>query len=154
GDWTLFSAQGISYDQKGVYQAAQASYARALALKPDEPAVLNNNALSHMLSGDLDGAEKLLRQASPFAAAYPRIAQNLALVESLKAGRPARPMTAAAAAPPVPAAAAAAEQVAAPSPEPVQSAVLPPPAPPADIVASVPEIPVELPKPSAPPVVV
>jgi Flp pilus assembly protein TadD len=128
GDWTLFSAQGIAYDQKGSYQAAQASYTRALALKPGEPAVLNNDALSHVQSGDLDGAEKLLREASPFAADFPRIAENLAFVQSLKSARPVQPM-AAAAAPPVAAAAvpAPAEQVAAPSPAPVSPVVLPPP---------------------------
>jgi Flp pilus assembly protein TadD len=143
GDWTLFSAQGIAYDQKGSYRAAQASYAKALSLKPGEPAVLNNDALSHVQSGDLDGAEKLLREASPFAAQFPRIAENLALVQSLKSARPVQPM-AATAAPPVVAAAvpAPAEQVAAPSPAPVPPVVLPPPAPlpPAQAEASPPEI--------------
>jgi Flp pilus assembly protein TadD len=83
-DWTLYSAQGMAYDQKTNYRAAQASYARALVLKPGEPSILNNAALSYMQAGDLDNAEKLLRQAPSDGPNYPRIAQNLALVQSLR----------------------------------------------------------------------
>ena len=57
-DWSLFSAQGVAFDQKGEYLAAQKSYDRALALKPGDPTVLSNAALSHVQTGDLDGAEK------------------------------------------------------------------------------------------------
>ena len=104
-DWTLFSAQGVAYDQKGNYKAAQASYARALALKPGEPTVLNNDALSHALSGDLDGAEELLRSAGPAAQSDPRLAKNLELVRSLKEARAgmAAPVLAQAAVKPAPA---------------------------------------------------
>jgi Flp pilus assembly protein TadD len=84
-DWTLYSAQGVAYDQKTEFDRARISYGRALALKPGEPAVLNNAALSRMQAGDLDGAEKLLLEAQPKGAADPRIAENLALVKSLKA---------------------------------------------------------------------
>jgi Flp pilus assembly protein TadD len=90
GDWTLYSAQGMAYDQKANYREAQASYARALVLKPGEPTILNNAALSYMQAGDLDNAEKLLRQAPPGSPDYPRIAQNLALVQSLRAAQPAK----------------------------------------------------------------
>ena len=89
-DWTLYSAQGMAYDQKANYHAAQASYARALVLKPGEPTVLNNAALSYMQAGDLDSAEKLLLQAPPGSPDYPRIAQNLALVQSLRAAQSAK----------------------------------------------------------------
>src|SRR5207253_10660229 len=94
------------------YQAAMTSYSRALALKPGEPSVLNNAALSRMQAGDLAGAEKFLMQAAPGAAEFPRISENLALVESLKAARalapapietaPAMPAAAAVAATPAP----------------------------------------------------
>src|SRR5258706_4693141 len=87
-DWSLFSAQGVAYDQKGEYLAAQAAYGRALLLKPGDPTVLSNAALSHVQTGDLDGAEALLLQASPSSAEFPRIASNLALVRSLKNSRP------------------------------------------------------------------
>jgi Flp pilus assembly protein TadD len=84
GDWTLYSAQGAAFDQEGKYLSAQASYARALELKPGEAAVLNNNALSHMQAGDLDGAENLLRQVSPQSPDYARITKTLALLQTLK----------------------------------------------------------------------
>jgi Flp pilus assembly protein TadD len=87
-DWSLFSAQGVAYDQKGEFLAAQAAYGRALQLKPGDPTVLSNAALSHVQTGDLDGAEALLMQASPSSAEFPRIASNLALVRSLKNSRP------------------------------------------------------------------
>jgi thioredoxin-like negative regulator of GroEL len=87
-DWSLFSAQGVAYDQKGEYLAAQAAYGRALVLKPGDPTVLSNAALSHVQTGDLDGAEALLMQASAYGAEFPRIVSNLALVRSLKSSRP------------------------------------------------------------------
>ncbi len=86
-DWSLYSAQGVAYDQQAQYRAAQTFYARALSLKPGEPTVLNNAALSHMQAGDLAAAEKLLAQIGSGAADYPRIAQNLALVQSLRAAQ-------------------------------------------------------------------
>src|SRR5258706_3922537 len=89
-DWSLFSAQGVAYDQKGEYLAAQAAYGRALLLKPGDPTVLSNAALSHVQTGDLDGAEALLMQASPSSAEFPRIASNLALVRSLKSSLPSQ----------------------------------------------------------------
>ncbi len=94
-DWSLFSAQGVAYDQKGEFLAAQAAYGRALQLKPGDPTVLSNAALSHMQTGDLDGAEALLMQASPSSAEFPRIANNLALVRSLKSSRPPQSASAA-----------------------------------------------------------
>ena len=68
--------------------AAEAAYGRALLLKPGDPTVLSNAALSHVQTGDLDGAEALLMQASPSSAEFLRIASNLALVRSLKNSRP------------------------------------------------------------------
>jgi len=108
-DWTLYSAQGVAYDQKGIYKQGQASYARALSLKPGEPAILNNAALSHMQAGDLEGAEKLLLEVPP-GDADARIKQNLAMVRSLKSSRSSRPQ------PAPPPAAAPATQVASATP--------------------------------------
>jgi hypothetical protein len=62
-------------------------------LKPGDPTVLSNAALSHVQTGDLDGAEALLMQASPYGAEFPRIASNLALVRSLKNSRPPQAAT-------------------------------------------------------------
>lgn len=86
-DWTIFSAMGVAYDQKANYKAAKVAYERALLLKPGEPSVLSNAALSRMLAGDLNGAEQMLTQAS-VDSKDPRIAKNLALVRSLKASAP------------------------------------------------------------------
>lgn len=91
GDWTLYSAQGVAYDQKSDFRNAQASYARALALKPGEPVVMSNKALSHIQSGDLDEAERLLLAAAASGGDSPRIASNLALVQSLRNSRQAAP---------------------------------------------------------------
>ena len=88
-DWSLYSAQGVAFDQHGEYRQAQAAYDRALQMKPGEPTVLSNSALSHMQSGDLDGAERLLLQAAQGGGDFPRISSNLALVQSLKATRQA-----------------------------------------------------------------
>ena len=96
GDWSLYSAQGVAYDQKGDFQAALAYYWLSPELKPNEPTVLNNAALSRMQAGDLAGAEKLLQQAAPGSTQFPRIAQNLALVQSLKTSKTADAATAAA----------------------------------------------------------
>src|SRR5258708_28255883 len=109
-----------------------------------------------MRAGDLDNAEKLLLQAPMGPPDYPRIAQNLALVQSLRAAQPAK---IAAAAPP--------KQVPAPGPvaelppepdvahapvvvsEPVTSTqIAPPPAPEPMIASTGPAI-----LPSAPPAV-
>ena len=123
-EWSVYSAQGVAYDQKGNYQAAMTSYNRALMLKPGEPTVLNNAALSRLQAGDLAGAEKFLMQAGPGAAQFPRISENLALVESLKAARsnaPAMPQ----AAPVMPTAPMVAKVVPAPA---IESAPLPAPA--------------------------
>jgi Flp pilus assembly protein TadD len=88
GEWTLYSAQGVAYDQRGDFRSAQSSYGRALALKPGEPSVMSNKALSHIQTGELDEAERLLHAAAEAGGDYPRIASNLALVQSLKSSRP------------------------------------------------------------------
>ena len=132
-DWTLFSAEGVAYDQKANYQAAQNYYGRALLLKPGEPSVLNNAALSHMQMGDLDGAEQLLRQVAPGSPDYSRITENLALVQSLRAAQASRPTTAAPAAPsPLASAEPAPQQMASLTPpsavsQPVETTSLTPP---------------------------
>jgi Flp pilus assembly protein TadD len=116
-DWTLYSAQGVAYDQRGNYAAAQVAYGRALILKPGDATVLSNAALSRMQSGDLDGAEALLLQAAQAPGGdHPRIAHNLSLVRDLRAK--AAPATPVAAAP-----AAAAPKASASTPAPAAPAV-------------------------------
>ncbi|MGQ0742103.1 MAG: tetratricopeptide repeat protein [Alphaproteobacteria bacterium] len=109
-DWTVFSAMGVCYDQKADHLSARVAYERALALKPGDPGVLSNAALSRMLAGDLDTAEQMLAEAFAQDKNNRRIEQNLTLVRSLRDARPkvaretpkAAPVTAATAQPPAP----------------------------------------------------
>jgi len=81
-DWSLYSAIGVAYDQDGDYSKAKGAYQQALALRPGNPGVLNNYALSRMQAGDLVTAHQLLTQASA-SGADPKIARNVALLASL-----------------------------------------------------------------------
>ncbi len=85
-DWRVFSALGSAQDQQGQFDKAQASYNRALALKPNELTVLNNMGMSYALQGELKEAESVLRQAMAVngSTKQPRIRQNLALVVGLQ----------------------------------------------------------------------
>jgi Flp pilus assembly protein TadD len=86
-DWTLYSALGVADDQIDDHVSAKLAYEHALSLKPGEAAVLNNYAVSRMLAGDLNGAQRLLAQASSSGDADPKIAENLAVLAGMK--RPA-----------------------------------------------------------------
>lgn len=82
GDWSLYSALGVAYDQAGDYNSARGAYERALALKPGEAAVLNNFAMSRALAGDLATAKKLIADASA-GSQDERVARNLKMINSL-----------------------------------------------------------------------
>ena len=79
-NWRAQSIIGVTLDQLGKHQEAQAYYERALAISPDNPQVLSNLALSHALEGDAAKAEDLLRTAATAPGADVRVRQNLALV--------------------------------------------------------------------------
>jgi hypothetical protein len=81
-DWTLYSALGVAYDQQTDPANAKMAYERALGLKPGEAAVLNNFAMSRMLAGDRVAARTLMMQAQASGSTDPKIAQNLALLDS------------------------------------------------------------------------
>jgi Flp pilus assembly protein TadD len=81
-DWTVYSAQGVAYDQTGDTNSARLAYQRALALKPGDSTVLNNFAMSRMLAGDLPEARRLIGEASNNAKDE-RIARNLKLIAGL-----------------------------------------------------------------------
>jgi Flp pilus assembly protein TadD len=84
GDWTIYSALGVAYDQMGDQKSAQAAYEHALAIKPNEPSVLNNYALSRMLAKDPEMAGKLAARAeSAGGMSEPKIARNIAMIRSL-----------------------------------------------------------------------
>ena len=97
-DWTLYSAMGVAYDQLGDQANAKDAYEHALTLKPEEPSVLNNFALSRMLAKDPDMARKLVARAeSANVAGDDKIARNIAMIRSLAPEAPVPPPVAMAA---------------------------------------------------------
>jgi Flp pilus assembly protein TadD len=92
GDWTIYSAMGVAYDQLGEQKSAQDSYEHALAIKPNEPSVLSNYALSRMLAKDPDMARKLAARAeSAGGSGDDKIARNIAMIRSLVPETPVAP---------------------------------------------------------------
>jgi Flp pilus assembly protein TadD len=83
-DWRVHSALGAALASRGKQQAAQAQFAKALALAPDHPSVVSNLALSYALDGKMEEAEKLLRKAQRANPKARQIQQNLALVLGLR----------------------------------------------------------------------
>jgi Flp pilus assembly protein TadD len=83
-DWRLHSALGAALASRGKQQDAQLEFAKALALAPDQPSVLNNLALSYALDGKTAEAEQLLRKAQRSAGRAPQVQENLALVLGLR----------------------------------------------------------------------
>lgn len=76
-DWRLHSALGIGNDYLSFYGDAQKSYKRALELCPDDPAVMNNMAISQGLSGNIDRAIITLEMALAFERHTEKISKNL-----------------------------------------------------------------------------
>ncbi len=83
-NWSILSAQGSVADQMGNHTQAQAYYASALKIVPDQPQVLSNLGLSYALVRQMPLAESTLRQAVAQPAADMRVRQNLALVLALE----------------------------------------------------------------------
>lgn len=83
-DWTLYSALGVAYDQQDQHTKARVAYEHALVLKPGQPDVLNNLAVSKMLSGNLGDAQKLLIRASAQGTGESKIDNNRALLATMK----------------------------------------------------------------------
>jgi Flp pilus assembly protein TadD len=79
-DWSILSAEGSISDQLGNHTAAQAYYATALKIVPNQPQVLSNLGLSYALERRFPLAEATLRQAADQPSADMRVRQNLALV--------------------------------------------------------------------------
>jgi len=83
-NWSILSAQGSVADQLGDHSQAQAYYAAALKIVPEQPQVLSNLGLSYALSRQLPLAEKTLQEAASQPSADMRVRQNLALVLALQ----------------------------------------------------------------------
>lgn len=123
-DWTLYSALGVAYDQTGDQTRASAAYQQALALKPEEPSVLNNFALSRLMANDPKAAGELAARAARAGGSDDaKIARNIAMIQGI-AGKAETVASADAAPKPAPAVATA--QPPRPVPvTPVQNAPLP-----------------------------
>ncbi len=83
-DWRTVSARGTAYAQLGKYKQANEQFERALKLAPGNPSVMNNLAMAKAATGDLKGAEALLRQAGRMPVVDPKVKQNLAIVLRLQ----------------------------------------------------------------------
>lgn len=84
GDWEAHSAYGVALDGSGRFAEARVAYDRALALSPDNPAVLNNLGLSQAMAGKLDDAVATLKKAEDQPQATMQVRQNLALLLTLQ----------------------------------------------------------------------
>jgi Flp pilus assembly protein TadD len=82
-DWQAWSLLGTAYDQVRRPDDARAAWAQALALSPENPAVLSNMAMSAMTRGDTAAAEPLLRRAVAQPGASLKVRLNLAMVLGL-----------------------------------------------------------------------
>jgi Flp pilus assembly protein TadD len=83
-DWRARSALGVALDQLGRFAEARRAYQEALAIRPDDAAVLTNLGVSHLLAGEPEDAEPILRQASALPNAPPEARQNLAISIALQ----------------------------------------------------------------------
>ena len=83
-DWEAYSALGIGYDLQQSYGEAWEAYEKALALSGNNPAVINNMALSAALNGKLPLAISVLEDAPLEARRHPQVRLNLALFYGIK----------------------------------------------------------------------
>ena len=74
----------MAYDQVGNQTAAKSAYEHALQLRPGEPSVLNNYALSRMLANDQANARALMGRAHIAGGEKdPKIARNMEMLKDL-----------------------------------------------------------------------
>ena len=84
GDWTVYSALGVAYDQLGDQNNAQLNYEQALKINPEEPSILSNYALSRMLAKDPDKARALVARAEKAGGGKDAIiGRNIAMIRSM-----------------------------------------------------------------------
>lgn len=83
-DWRPVALLAIALEQVDRDADALAAHQQALALAPNEPAVLSNLAMYYAGHANLPQAEQLLRRAVVLPGASARVRQNLALVIGLQ----------------------------------------------------------------------
>lgn len=80
--WRAWNASGVVADHIGDWDHANAAYARATALAPDRPEMVNNIGWSLMLQGEWAEARKHLERAAGLDPRSVRIAHNLELARA------------------------------------------------------------------------
>lgn len=83
-DWRPYSLLGVALEQSLRPAEALEAYDKALALSPENPAVLSNLAMFHAATGERAEAEALLRRAVARPDATIQVRQNLALIIGLE----------------------------------------------------------------------
>ena len=81
--WQARSALGIAYDRLELFDQAQESYRAALESSPENPAILNNLALSLAISGKLGESVSILSGLVRRSAASAQMRQNLAMLRAI-----------------------------------------------------------------------
>src|SRR5579875_2521955 len=76
-DWRVYSLLALAHDQNQQPEEARAAYGQALALAPDNPAVLSNLGLWYATHGQAAEGEPYLRRAAASPDASPQERQNL-----------------------------------------------------------------------------
>ncbi|MCI4665718.1 MAG: tetratricopeptide repeat protein [Neomegalonema sp.] len=82
-DPAVLQVVGVAYDRIGQHKDARKAYKTAIDRGARSPKLLNNYALSHLLSGDLKQAIEILRRAAAAPGATPQIRHNLAMALAL-----------------------------------------------------------------------
>lgn len=80
--WRAWNAKGVLSDLQADWNSADAAFARAIALSPNEPTVLNNQGWSFLLRGDWAVARDLFGRAASLEPSSRRISNNLELAET------------------------------------------------------------------------
>lgn len=83
-NWRARSALGVALDQLGRYDEARQAYQEALAIRPNDPSIMTNLGMSHLISGEPADAEEVLRQAAALPNAPPQARLNLAVAVALQ----------------------------------------------------------------------
>jgi Flp pilus assembly protein TadD len=86
GSWRAWNARGVLADLGRDWKGADAAYARAGQIFPEQPEVLNNQGWSRLLRGDWAGAVGFFEHAATLDPKSQRIANNLELARAALAG--------------------------------------------------------------------
>jgi len=81
-DVTAWVGLAASYDRLGRFDLADRAYGSAIRLAGETAEILNNVGYSYMLRGKLEAARKKFVRAQALDPTNPRIANNLALLDS------------------------------------------------------------------------